>query len=419
MRACSSRTDALERKRKIRRALRLAGWNALLIAAGLTLLAAGAEIYFRLAPPFTNISPVQVVPGVGLLFKPLAEVRVTDNMEYRTVSRANSLGFLDREPVSAARAAASCHVAVIGDSNVAAKRVPIADKVQVKLEELSARSLPELDITTSAFGYPGTGQVNQLAFYDAYARRLSPKLIVLVFVPNDFAENVPVLNALSLGLDPQRLPFASAERGADGALRLRPPASEYSMIHRAKLQTRNFSVFLRWFRFKINALFPPASSGFDPRFARDAELLSRRPEYASLLDGWQPQAQTELSTMYRKKDLPPFFEGSLEFTSFALRQFKQRAERDGASLLILSSHFIRKQGDFLFERLNKLARPLGIPVIDQYGYIVRQGYSVRDAQWRYDGHWNQSGHRWAAEAVFEYIEENPELCSRQSARREG
>lgn len=413
MRPCSSRISGAKGKRNIRRALRLAGWNALLATAGSALIAAAAEAYFRLAPPFTDISPVQLAPGVGPLFEPMAEVRATNGVEYWTVSRANSLGFLDREPVSAERAAAGCHVTVIGDSNVAAKQAPIADKVQVKLEESAARSLPGLDITASAFGYPGTGQINQLAFYDAYARRLSPKLIVLVFVPNDFVENVGGLQALFLGLQPEQLPFVSAERGEDGAIRLRPPAPDYSMTHRVKIQTRNFSVFVRWLRSKIKALSPERLSGVDRRFATDAEALSRRPGYASLLDGWQPKLRNEMSMIYRRKNLPPFFEESLEFTSFALRQFKERAERDGASVVIISSHFMRKRGDFLFERLNRLARPLGIPVIDQYDYIVRQGYAVGDAQWKHDGHWNQAGHRWAAEAVLEHLERNPEICSRQ------
>ncbi len=49
-------------------------------------------------------------------------------------------------------------------------------------EALAVRQVPHLDVTTSAFSVTGTGQINQLAFYDEYARRLNPKL-------NDFADN--------------------------------------------------------------------------------------------------------------------------------------------------------------------------------------------------------------------------------------
>ncbi len=92
---------------------------------------------------------------------------------------------------------------------------------------LAARHLPRLDVTTSAFGMFDTGQIAQLPFYDTYARRLHPKLLVLVFFHNDFWNNSPVLTALRRGLDPDRLPRASIARGEDGALTLRPPDPEY------------------------------------------------------------------------------------------------------------------------------------------------------------------------------------------------
>ena len=113
-------------------------------------------------------------------------------------------------------------MAVIGESFVAALEVPIADKLQVRLEALAAAALPELDVTVSAYGRRGTGQVNQLPLYDEYARRLSPNLVVLVFDPNDFENNSAVLSALRQGHDPRRMPYAYPERTADGGFRLRP-----------------------------------------------------------------------------------------------------------------------------------------------------------------------------------------------------
>ena len=38
---------------RIRRALRLAGWNALLLLAGLALIGVAGETYFRLRTPFS------------------------------------------------------------------------------------------------------------------------------------------------------------------------------------------------------------------------------------------------------------------------------------------------------------------------------------------------------------------------------
>ena len=137
------------------RVARLAGWNAALILAGLALIAIAGEAWLRLTgPPFgwsERSLPSRFAPGAGVLWQPHAEVRHTNDLDYWTTQRANSLGFLDREPPDPARAAASCHVAVFGDSFVDALEVPIADKLQVRIEALAAASLPRLDVTASAW----------------------------------------------------------------------------------------------------------------------------------------------------------------------------------------------------------------------------------------------------------------------------
>ena len=164
--------------RKLRRVLRLAGWNALLLMIGLALIGLAGEVWIRQTVPFATVREPRVfVPGVGLLWPPDTEIRWTNMLDFWTVQRTNRLGFLDREPPSPERAAESCHIAVIGDSFVEALSVSIAEKFHVRLEETAARELPHLDITTSAFGLSGTGQIEQLAFYDEYARPLRPRLV--------------------------------------------------------------------------------------------------------------------------------------------------------------------------------------------------------------------------------------------------
>ncbi len=364
--------------------------------------------------------PVRFLPKVGLIGKPNAEVRWTNRLDFWTVSQTNSLGFLDREPIGPERTAASCHVAVIGDSFVAALEVPIADKFHVRLEELAARKLPALGITASAFGHSSTGQFNQLPFYDEFARRLRPKLLALVFAHNDFMDNSPFLDSLHSGHDPDRIPWVSAERNADGTMRLRPPHPDWRYglplpdpslkplyAHVLKRMTRIF-YFANWLDAKIGVLFPLDA---DPKLIAWAELLSRRPRYASLLAGWQPTRQAHTERMFTEKDLPPVFEEALEFTAFALDRFKERADRDGVSLVILSTHTMRTRGDRRFERMKTLAEARGIPVINQFDYILRQGGKIEDAHWTHDGHWNAAGHRWAAEALLEWLRENQDVCA--------
>lgn len=161
------------------------------------MVAGVGEIWSRSTTPFLHSSaPRDFVSKVGFLLKPNAEIRSTNHLDFWMVSRTNSLGFLDREHLYPERAAASCHISVIGDSFVEAKEVSIADKFYILLEALVARQLPHLNILTSAFGQHATVQISQLPYYDAFVRLLSPKQLVLVFVYNDFRDNARAFDGI-------------------------------------------------------------------------------------------------------------------------------------------------------------------------------------------------------------------------------
>ena len=413
----------------LRLIVRVVGWNALLLFAAAVLIAAAGEAWFRLTKPFMDASfPAEFVPNIGWRHKPNTEMRYTNQTDYWVVSRVNSLGFLDREPPSPERAAASCHVSVIGDSFVEAREVPIDRKFQVRLEQLAAAALPRLDVTASAFGHTGTGQIQQLPFYDEYARRLRPKLVVLVFFTNDFAENSSILQTLYNRSNPPCPPREfSAARLPDGTMELRPPPPacpppdadtpgpeppEIKRTPRVIRAARKVSWFAKWLNAKL--LAPQRASNNTMRVVSWLEWTSRNPAYSAYFKGWSPAADGRdihaLMRMFARKDLPPVFEDALDYTVFALEQFKQRADRDGAKLVILAAHGVKIHGIRAFERMSAMAAALDIPVIDQAAYILRQGAALTDAQWRGDLHWNDDGHRWAAEALLEWLQENQEVC---------
>ena len=352
------------------------------------------------------------MPGAGVLWEPHTEVRYTNRLDFWTIQRTNSLGFLDREPPPPARAAASCHVAVIGDSFVAGREVAIADKAHVRLEALAAAELPELDVTASAFGYPGTAQANQLPYYDEYARRLRPNLVALVFYKDDFAGNSAVLSALYRDRDPARMPFAYPERGADGAVRLRPPDPGYragairpgGWREAAASALTGRSFFARWLDGKRRALFP----GRPDSLAGRAEALSRRPGYAWIADGWRPPP--DWTGWMILSDPPPLFAEAIGHTAWSLAEFKRRAGRDGAALAVLSVHHMGGAGARESAVLRELAGPLGVPVISQHDWIVRSGGRFEDAHWPHDIHWTPQSHQWAAEAILDWLRRHPEVC---------
>ena len=349
---------------RCRRMLRVACWNALLLACGLGLVAVAAEAWLRLSLPFGHgTRSVVVVPEVGLHFAAGTEVRGTNLRDFWTVSHTNSLGFLDREPPSAVSAQAGCHVAVVGDSFVEAVEVEIAAKFHVLLEEMAARSLPGLDVSTAAYSYRSTGQLQQLPLWDKWIRHSRPKMVVLVFVDNDFGDN---------GAGGPGGPdgwFAWAERAEDGSIALRLPS-------RTRPPTE---VGAAWLWHRIPRALRPYSASWFARGYRD----------------WEHRVLA-----------PPVREIDFDFTAFALDEWQKRTR--GRQLVILSSHRMRMKK--LFEPLTQMAEDRGIPVVDQFDYILRQGRRAKDAQWRGDYHWSHRGHRWAAEVLLEYLQANPDAC---------
>lgn len=413
-----------------RAALRIAFWNAVWLFAGLALIGLGGEAWQRLTVPFaTNSLAHTFVPEVGRLRRPNTEIRKTNRLDFWSVSRTNSLGFLDREPPSPLEAAASCHVTMIGDSFVEAVQVTIPEKFHIRLEELAARELKQLNVTTSAFGKDYTGQIAQLAYWHEYARHLRPKLVVLAFVPNDYENNFPLWTALVSGTDPQHQPYWSAARTEDGGFRLLLPKPDYRQFMRRSEPPRrpawkklarsliDASWFLHWSATQYNLRFRRGRIAADSPLVDDnwRKTLMRRPAYAPLLEdefaltslgNLSPRAMSALALF---EEEAPFYAEALAYTAFALDEFKKRTHRAGAALVILATHRMSRWKGGL-ARLKSMAAERRIPVIEQADFIRRQGATLEDANWKHDDHWSPRGHQWAAEALLDWLKQNQHVC---------
>lgn len=411
--------------------LRLVGWNALLFIGGLTLIVAAWEAWLRLTVPFMDTFESRVfVPGVGDLYAPNSEVRFTNRLDFWAVSKSNDWGFLDRQPPDPRQTAKDCHITMIGDSFVEAREVDIPDKFHVQLETLANRQLPHLNITTSAFGRGNTGQINQLPYYDQYARRLHPDLLVLVAVQNDFLDNSLVLSALFNGWHPDKMPFVFAVKDANGTISLQPPhpgfeTDELYQRHRSKIRP----VILRstFVGNRLSDRVRPVFNLFavhifqktDSLLIETVERMSRHPRYASFSRDWNPVKPTRLWwSHFLQRPPPSIFGEALDLTYFGLKEFKRRASRDNVSLVILATYTLSsgflERGENIrwFNLLKRMAEMNEIPVIDQYDFILRQGGKIGDVHWPHDGHWNPIGHQWAAESLLEYLRQHPEICDK-------
>ena len=321
---------------------------------------------------------------------------------------------MDREPIDSLRAADSCHISIIGDSFVEAQEVPLSDKLQVRLEELAAREAPHLDVTTSAFGIQATGQVNQLPYYDGYARHLIPDLVVLVFYNNDLLDNSAGLSWLKHGNMPDHPPFVSGKRVADGSIELimpDPEFAEYALVIKQSSWMMSvlrrmavFSHFARWVKANTRGFRLTVEEFRNVLLSARVGYLAGMPEWSYLSDGWVPNTYLGLDEIKSWKVASEIFREGWGFTSFGLEQFKRRADHDGAALMVLVTSHWFGESDQRFLWLSSIAESLDIPVVSQHDYIASVGGSVEDARWDNDYHWTPAGHRWAAEAIWEHIE---------------
>lgn len=400
------------------------------------ILLAIIEIIFRATSPFNSIAwPSRFDPKVGFYFDPGSEVRHTNYLDFWAQETTNSLGFLDKEP--ALPSVNDCHVTFIGDSFVEAAQVPIAKKIQTLVEDTEMKRHPEWHLVTSAFGYSGTGQLNQLPFYDRFAKNFAPKLVVLVFVSNDYANNSAILESLRNGWHPDAAPRVFARRDASGQFRLTSIDPQWQDKQLKSLQTssssplldpllylhkglKKYSYLYHWVWFQLTLRFPSLNAMEGP--LQEAQILERvrqlrsDPSQAPLLEGWEDR-YVSLDGPFLEESLAPPFAEALEATRFALQEFKHRAESDGARLVVLATsqltYYSGSKTPYGFLRLQQITKELDIPLVDQYGFIVQQGGNPADAQFKRDGHWTEQAHQWAADAIVQFLEKNPGICEKK------
>ena len=268
--------------------------------------------------------------------------------------------------------------------------------------------------------------------------------MVLVFHLNDYKNNFGELQALANSFHPERYPYVNAVRDGQGAIGLRPPSADYA-AHRLPIglwkqqwvlplgslgfprdlylgdtldrlldEAAKVSYFVSWL----------GNVRFQGRRKRIDRLESSTDDYEHWVDDWSwlhdLPPNRGMMFAFRQEDLPPILERGLDYTAFGLDRFKERAERDGFRLAILTTWPVGTRGDPSFDRIDGLAGARGIPVIAQHDHIIRRGGRFRDAIWAHDRHWSPVGHRWAAEALLEWIDRNRDVCRpRAGAPRDG
>ncbi len=354
-----------------------------------------AEMYLRFANKFPKSMialPHRFVPEVGFLYEPGAEIRWTNGLDFWTTQRANSLGFADHEPVIP-KPAGTFRILLIGDSFVEALQVPPEQKLQSLLGNALRRQFPEGKYDVVAMGYAGTGQANQLPFIEQYNEKIKADLVVLLFVDNDFADNSPLLESVRRGWHPDYPPMLFFRIGSTGRCQRVEISPDYA--HRQ---------------------VPGATEA-----GRVKVLRSLSPEYRRKLEGWDPEKDPMDSVFFSEGTLPLVFEEAVELTRCAFAAWKRRAEQDGFQLIVLATDNVTKGPGMRnpkygqIYRLQMIAQELHLPLLDLYPIFLNRG-GPELARWKHDAHWNPTGHRWASEALIDYLNRGRYLGASGTAR---
>jgi hypothetical protein len=420
-----------------------AGWAARNLLPGLLItvvllivIVAAVEIHLHVSVPFrTAVWPGRFHPDVGLAFAPHALVRHTNQLDFWNEERTNRYGFLDREPPTEPPASGVCRVAFIGDSFVEAAQVPIKDKFHVLFERGLNEAPRDIKVEAVALGYGGTGQLNQLPFYEKFARPLAPRVVVLVVVGNDLANNSALLEALRHGWHPAHTPqvFAKRDPGTgtiivqdidrDWLLFIHPsihPARRGVVTTLHDVLVGNSMAYKRFYAYLATS-YPTIASVISPRpddglhISDHAAFLARDPEFRATMARWPPGSSDDMNAeFYRSDPLPPAFEEALTFSDFAFAEWVRRTRRDGVRLLAVTTQSLTTglagEPTKYLKRVQELIRKHGIEEIDQTAYSKRKGYAASDAIFRRDPHWNLRGHQRMAKQLIEYFLDHPQLC---------
>ncbi|OGH92258.1 MAG: hypothetical protein A2534_05050 [Candidatus Magasanikbacteria bacterium RIFOXYD2_FULL_39_9] len=154
------------------------------------------EGMLRLFETQTYVALWQVNKDNMVVLKPNLDKNIFDNedLKYHHV-KINSLGFLG-EDVNQEKPIDTLRIAVMGDSYVAATGVDfdktfpylLTKKVQDLLATATSSAYKKVEVLN--FGMGGTGTVDEMKYYEKYAQKYNPDVVVLSFyLQNDTVDN--------------------------------------------------------------------------------------------------------------------------------------------------------------------------------------------------------------------------------------
>lgn len=346
----------------------------------------------------------------------------------------NSLGFIDMER-RPEKPGDVFRILLLGDSFIDGQKV---DKY---LENALAKAMPDRKFEVIPMAISGTGTLSHLAFYETLGKRFAPDMVVDVFVPNDFANNSNILEAVRLRFHPFRpgrnfatkvcvdgnceiQPVPAVADFGDHTLKELPSHPPQSMFRPLEKKLDGWFSDSRLYGFMKQSLYLLDEESlyhrFDGEYAYRLAQLARIPGAGEKLSGWNYPADLDMDAMFLAdgEDIPPAFKDALDYTACAFERFKALAARDGFIFLEVFSDSCtffpeswlrdwRKSAERsgrsidpanFISRLRNVAESAGIDFCDLYPTFIARG-DILKAHLPNDNHWSDPGQQFAGEDI--------------------
>jgi hypothetical protein len=263
-----------------------------------------------------------------------------------------------------------------------------------------------------------------------FGAEFAPRLVVLVIVANDLANNSPVLEGLRNGWSPEHPPRFFLSMPSDtprpiaidpewSKRRLAVPELPPTRLERAHAALRTSSYLYAWLFAHVAPQHPALAAQLVPPPAR-AIAARMPPMLAALgdpaaLEGWRYPDDVDMDAMFYAADpLPPVFARALRETDAAIAELVRLGAARGFQVVALGSAGLRPSelrsgfGRTLdpevgVRRWKAILARHGVPFIDQGAYAARSGIEARALRFHRDAHRSAEGHRVAAQATYDWF----------------
>lgn len=340
---------------------------------------------------------------------------------YKNLIKSNSQGFHDFEfrkekPINIFR------VAIIGNSQVESLQVPL-EKTWFKILEkkLNQELNSSQKFEVYAFGHSGNGQLLNYLYLKNYALKYKPDLIIDLFlVENDFRDDSCELTQKYIHQTGDSVACAKIipELDKEGKVDFKSAESTLLLLKKEKLKPKRLLKKL-------------ASHSVLAVFLYHKYQLIKSKIYA-----WQNTKQTTreidkipVDFQVLLKHYPESWQRVWEIENQLVLVINKIIIDNKAKFLLVSSggasrvHREDLRADYLnrldFDKPEKIFQ--NFTVQHQISYLAltpilrKRALETRQKiMFSCDGHWNEIGHQWAADAIFNYLQEHPVLLNKQN-----